>query len=119
MSDVYTDYGLLLKRFLNGAISIEAFQRAYLGRFKNERRKLDEDVFDLLDELFGDVDAFTTAPELLSENPGFYLDETALRKKVTQAAKRLAELQRVKWGTPLHRQRTSTTTPDGGVTTYV
>jgi hypothetical protein len=42
MSDMDTDYGLLLHRFLAGALSAEDFQRAYLERFKSERRELDD-----------------------------------------------------------------------------
>jgi hypothetical protein len=54
MSDMDTDYGLLLHRFLAGALSAEDFQRAYLERFKNESRELDDSLFEILDELFGD-----------------------------------------------------------------
>jgi len=97
MSDIYTDYGLLLHSFLAGTLSTEDFQRAYLERFKNESRVLDDALFEILDELFGDVDAFCADPELLVElrgaKPGFYLDEQALRAKVAQASQRLARLQ--------------------------
>ncbi len=98
MSDIYTDYKLLLHGFLSGALSAEAFQRAYLERFKNESRALDDALFEILDELFGDVDAFCANPDLLAElrgtKPGFYLDEKALRVKVAQASQRLASLQK-------------------------
>ena len=94
MRDMDTDYGLLLHSFLAGAWSAEEFQRAYLERFKNDSRALDDAVFEILDELFGDVEAFCADPELLAAlmgaQPGFYLDEKALRAKVTQASQRLA-----------------------------
>jgi Bacterial self-protective colicin-like immunity len=93
MSDVYTDYKILLNRFVEGAISPEEFKSAYLSRFKNEDRKLDEPLFDLLDSLFGDVDAFTNDQELLSESPTFYLNEVSLREKIVQALKELIRLQ--------------------------
>jgi Bacterial self-protective colicin-like immunity len=93
MSDVYSDYRILLNRFVEGAISPEEFQSAYLSRFKNEDKILDEPLFDLLDSLFGDVDAFTNDLELLTENPGFYLDEVALREKTAQALKKLAKIE--------------------------
>lgn len=98
MSDAYTDYGLLLHDYLAGALSAEEFQRAYLEHFKNENRELDDDLFEVLDELFGAVDAFCADPELLAElcvaKPGFYLDEKALRAKVAQASQRLASLHK-------------------------
>lgn len=97
MSDPCTDYGLLLQGFLTGTMSAVDFQRAYLDRFKNESRKLDDALFEVLDELFGDVDAFVADPNLLAnldvENPGFYLDEKALRKKVSQAAEHISRLR--------------------------
>jgi len=96
MSDAYADYGDILTRFLEGTISAEEFQRAYLSQFKNEKRHLNEPLFELLDGLFGDVDAFTADPELLAENPRFYLDEAALREKTAQALKRLIQLQQEK-----------------------
>ncbi|MCC6504632.1 MAG: hypothetical protein IT475_04220 [Aquimonas sp.] len=96
MSDTYTDYELLLNRFLEGEQSAEEFQHVYLARFKGEERKLDEPFFELLDGLFGDVDAFTTDQELIADNPGFYLNEVALREKVYLVLKQLVRLQQAK-----------------------
>ena len=97
MRNIYKDYGILLQSFLAGASSAEDFQRAYLDLFKNESRKLDDFLFEILDELFGDVDAFCADPDLLTKlavaKPGFYLDEKALREKVAQASQRLVKLQ--------------------------
>ena len=94
MTDVSVDYGLLLEQFLDGAMSAEEFQSTYLDRFKNERRRLEDALFDLLDGLFGDVDSFSTDPKLLAENPGFYLDERQLREKTRAAAVCLAALKK-------------------------
>ena len=60
------------------------FQHAYLGKFKMETERLDDTSFDLLDRLFGDVDAYTSDQGLLDENPSHYLDETCLRTRVEQ-----------------------------------
>lgn len=90
MSDVYVEYGLLLDLFLNRKISVEEFQATYLDRFKNEQRQLDEPLFELLDGLFGDVDAFSTDLELIAENPEYYLDEAGLREKVRAVATSLS-----------------------------
>jgi len=74
------DYEQLLEQFVSGAMPVEEFQATYLDLFKNEGR-LDEQLFELLDELFGDVDSFTADPQLLAENPSSYLDEAGLRQK--------------------------------------
>lgn len=93
MSNSCVDYELLLEQFLSGAMSVEEFQATYLGRFKNEDQ-LDGPLFELFDELFGDVDSFTTDQQLLTDNPEFYLDEAMLREKVRRAAGRLSILKR-------------------------
>lgn len=93
MSDTYIEYEDILGRFLEGTISAEEFQRAFLGQFKNENRHLNDQLFELLDGLFSDVDAFTTDPELVAENPRFYLDEAMLREKTSHALKQLIQLQ--------------------------
>ncbi|MDC6171319.1 colicin immunity domain-containing protein [Paucibacter sp. XJ19-41] len=93
MNSFLVDYGLLLEQFLHGAISVEEFHTTYLDRFKNEAEQLNEPLFELLDELFGDVDSFTTDQQLLTDSPGFYLDEVRLREKVQLAAVRLSTLK--------------------------
>lgn len=93
MNNSLADYGLLLEQFLGGAVSVEEFQGTYLDRFKNEGQ-LDGPLFELLDELFGDVDSFTTDQQLLTESPGCYLDEAGLREKVRRASSRLSTLKR-------------------------
>ena len=51
---------------------------------------LDETLLELLDGLFGDVDAFCAEPEALArlqaEAPGFYLDEQSLRNRVSEVS---------------------------------
>ena len=92
MNDIYADYRFLLDRFLKDNMSVEEFQTAYFDRFKNETRNLDEALFKLLDGLFGDIDAFSTDPQLLAAQPDFYLNEQQLRERVQQVAKRLSDL---------------------------
>ena len=91
MRNALVDYGSLLAQFLSGAMSVEEFQATYLERFKNEGQ-LNGAVFELLDELFGDVDSFTVDQRLLAEGADFYLDEARLREKVCSIANRLAAL---------------------------
>jgi hypothetical protein len=92
MNNPSADYTQLLDQFLNHNISVEQFQTVYLNRFKNETRWLGGELFELLEELFGDIDAFSTDPQLLAAKPDFYLNEQQLRERVQQAAKRLLDL---------------------------
>lgn len=73
-------------------MAVEEFQAMYLARFKNETRPLSEPLFQLLDELFGDVDSFSTDPQLLAANPAFYLDADGLCKQAQSAVRRLKAL---------------------------
>ena len=88
-----TQYVSLLKGFLAEEISVEEFQAKYIDMFKAENRELDPSLFAVLDAVFGDVDSLVLNPELMAElesqNPGFYLDETALRRKVSLAYEKL------------------------------
>lgn len=84
-------YYSLLSQFLSGKMSVDEFRSTFLEWFKSEGQ-LDISIFELLDELFGDVDSFTLDQRLLAENPGFYLDEAGLREKAQVVACRLAVL---------------------------
>jgi hypothetical protein len=90
------EYLVLMNTFLHGEMPSAEFQLAYIEKFKNETTLFDEKVFQLLDELFGDVDAFCADPEelaaLQAELPGFYLDEQTLRGRVSDIAQRLSEM---------------------------
>ena len=76
-------------------MTAEEFQLAYLDKFKSETRTFDEDLFELLDGLFADVDAFGSDPKILAvlqaERPGCYLDEQSLRNRVSEVSQRLSQ----------------------------
>jgi hypothetical protein len=97
MKSATNEYKSLLERFLSGGMTGEQFQLAYLDKFKSETTNLDEDLYELLDALFVDVDAFVPDPELLAqlqaERPGFYLDERSLRDRVSEVVRRLDQLE--------------------------
>ena len=76
----------------SGDMPVEEFQNAYMNRVKTEGY-LDAPLFQVLDDLFHEVDSYTNDPRLLAHAPDFYLDEARLREKVRQAAKRLASLK--------------------------
>lgn len=85
-------YQELIEHFLSGTMPVDEFQLTYLDRFKKEV-ELEEPLFELLDELFADVDSFTSDPQLLEEKPALYLNEATLREKVQRAAARLSDMK--------------------------
>jgi len=89
MDSVFDTYSNLIQRYLNRSISSTDFKTAYLTRFQEETRPLDEPLFLLLDELFGDIDACTNDPELLAEDPNFYLDEKSLESRAQSVLARM------------------------------
>jgi hypothetical protein len=93
MNDVLHDYELLLEQFINGTIMVKELQNLYLDRFKKELRPMDESLYEVLEELFGDIDICTADPELLTKHSAFYLDEASLRHKIRQGLKQLSELK--------------------------
>jgi hypothetical protein len=89
MVGIAGEYKALMNDFLDGVISTVGFQTAFLTKFKNENRKFEGSTFYVLDELFGDIDSFTSDANLIAEDPSFYLNEDQLRRKVIVAVGKL------------------------------
>lgn len=79
------EYGQLLGQFVNGGLQVEEFQENFLRRFKQERRPMNEEIFDLLEGVFGDVDSFSRNRGLLAKRSEFYLNEQQLRERAKTA----------------------------------
>lgn len=92
MSTAMSRYSNLFKRFLDKEISVCEFQSMFFQLFKSEECCFEESVFQALDDLFGNVDAYTDDPELLRLNPSYYIDETQLRAKVCEISLKLEHL---------------------------
>jgi hypothetical protein len=100
MSQAVDFYVELVEQFLSGILPLQQFQEAYFARFQDEAGEMEEPLFQLLDELFGDLDSFTDDPVLLAAEPGFYLDESALRGKVRDIFARMQVWRAHRQGTP-------------------
>jgi hypothetical protein len=83
------EYRVILQSFIDGRLSVSAFETAYLDKFKNETRDISESDFEVLDELFGDVDSYTSDADLIADNPDFYLSEDQLKQRVLEAIVKL------------------------------
>ncbi len=90
MSQMRTlNYMALLDRFLRKEVATTDFEREYLAMFKEERSFLPDEVFCVLDRLFGDVDALCMDPELFGEGD---VSEEQLRQRCALALKELRAL---------------------------
>lgn len=89
MSGFKGEYTFMMQEFMQGSVSTTDFVTAYLNKFKSETRELDEGEFEILDELFGDIDAYTSDTKLIAENPNYYIDENQLRERVAMAKTKL------------------------------
>lgn len=89
MNETCGIYMGLLQKFVAREISASQFQSAFFTQFPNDACEMDDSLFLLLDELFGDVDSYTDNPALLAKEPDFYLDEAGLEKKAQDILARL------------------------------
>ena len=86
---LYMKYIRLLKDFVNNKISSDEFESQFLEIYKNEKRFDSEREFQILDKLFGDVDAYCGDSALFE--PEFDIDEAELRLSVQKALNALEE----------------------------
>lgn len=61
-------YILLITQFIAGDITASQFEVLYLEMFKNESRELPEDIYNILNGLFSDVDAYCGDSELRDDD---------------------------------------------------
>jgi hypothetical protein len=81
------NYRNLLRGFASGEISADVFETGFLARFKNDPDQVVGDEFDILDELFADVDSYIDDPILRKATGGVSGDE--LRARARDAYARL------------------------------
>jgi Bacterial self-protective colicin-like immunity len=81
-----------INNYLKRGVSSDLFQSEFISAFKNDI-DLSETEYDILDELFGDVDSFTRDDQLLNLGSKFYISETELKTKAEQALVRLSGLK--------------------------
>jgi hypothetical protein len=78
MLDTYRD---LIRRFVIGDISADEFETDYLARFKDDRTQVTGEEFDILDELFADVDDYVSDPTLRQSTGGISGEELRARAR--------------------------------------
>jgi hypothetical protein len=84
------EYRELIATFVSQHMPVEAFEAAFLRKFKAETRDLERPLFEILEDLFEDVDAYSPLWTVADETP-VRITETTLRREAETA---LAELDR-------------------------
>ena len=92
MGDPVRNYGQLMDKLLTGSIQPVQFQQLYLDHFKREEF-LEEPLFQVLDRLFGAVDAYCADPEIRKSLSDSTINELELLVEVRKARSRLADLE--------------------------
>lgn len=93
MGEPIRNYMQLMDELLSGSIQPAQFQRLYFDHFKREGF-LEEPVFQVLDALFGAVDAYCADTDLRKELSETTINELELLVEVHKARARLAMLER-------------------------
>ena len=81
-------YMELVKSYIDGEIPTSQFERTYLELFKEETRIPPADIYEILNKLFTDVDAFCADPNLKNASS---LDERQLLECARRAYVQLEE----------------------------
>lgn len=97
MQTIHDEYINLLNSYLIGSINAETFQHDYLEKFKTEKRPMSDKLYEILDILFADTDAFCSDPVLLAElkktKVEGYLNEEELRECIKITMKLIERLK--------------------------
>jgi hypothetical protein len=83
-------YITLIGSFIDGKIQAVEFESKYLKLFKEERQILSTQIYEILNKLFTDVDAFCSDPALQNR---YSINESQLRECARQAWNALTALQ--------------------------
>jgi hypothetical protein len=89
MTDPSIPYKGLLDLYVNDKLSTEAFCRQYEDTYLSDKTMFEPELYEILNELFYDTDAWTADPALIAERPTYYLNETQFHQRALLAAARL------------------------------
>lgn len=85
-------YVAVLRAFVEGRIVAQDFETIYLAIYKNDPTRWSQAAFDILESLFGDVDAYCADGSLRAEVGGLGDDE--LRASAVRGLERITEIRR-------------------------
>jgi len=84
------EYQDIINRFVSGRLGVAEFETGYLRMFKEDSTLWPDAEYEILNDLFGAVDAYCEDPALRQP---FSLDEEQLRAEARDALRALAALR--------------------------
>jgi hypothetical protein len=93
MTKTSNTYTSLIEEFLIFEKSVEDFTKEYKSAYLHEKGGLDDDLFDILDELFVYVYGYTKDSELIRFQPDYHFNENQLRQIANISLKKLRALK--------------------------
>ncbi len=86
------EYLELIDYFIQNKLSANEFSLNYLNKMKSDNRSFGYDLYDLLEEMFGEANSYTDNREIYDGNPDFYLTEDELKIKAKEISNKLSAL---------------------------
>lgn len=84
-----TDYATLVSACLDGEVQPQEFVRMYQDKFKSDTRIFAEEVFLVLDGIFGTAEVLTYDLGLLERHQETHIDERKFFEELAAAAEKL------------------------------
>lgn len=91
--NIVDDYYKIIENFLEEKTSVLSFKEVFLKTYLNEQREFDDNIFEILDNLFAEVDLYTSDLYLL-ENFDLYVTENQLRQTANKTLHNLRDLHK-------------------------
>lgn len=83
----------LIKSFTENKISVEQFEKDYMDQYISNEEILPEEIYQIVDWLFSEVESYTNLPLEPTDNPDNYINEDQLRQSAAKALRELKDLQ--------------------------
>ena len=98
MKQVIEDYCRLLEEYLNGSSTGLEWIKKFLKFYGSDNRQMDEELYNVLDVLWGEVESYQPDEELYrrlaKEKPGFFLNESLFHERAEVAYRELKRLSK-------------------------
>lgn len=96
MKQIIEEYCRLLEEYLNGSSTGYEWIRKFLRFYGPDHRQMEEELYQVLDTLWGDVESFVPLEdryrELSKHKPNFYLNDVLFRERAEVAYNELKRL---------------------------
>jgi Bacterial self-protective colicin-like immunity len=88
LAEFLAPYRRMLEAFVGGSMSADEFETAFLAQYKSEARMCSDDVFNIVDSFFADVDRYVGDPDLRARLASDALGPVELRELARELVRR-------------------------------